>query len=123
MVFYEPTKKLIGSLALKGDEKVPAVVKLGPPGVIKGRLVGEDGKPVVGVAVNLYFSERTAEEINDHIHRANLVETDSDGKFQIDDVIPGANFSIALRRRPADFRAAGEDGTEFGPVGRNTRSR
>ena len=103
MVFYEPTKKLLGSLVLKGDEKEPAVVKLGPPGLLKGRLVGEDGKPIVGVAVNLAFSEGTAVDIHDHIHHANLIETDSDGKFKIADVIPGPKFSIAFRRGRQTF--------------------
>ena len=103
MVFYEPTKKLIGSLALKGDEKDPAIVRLGPPGVVTGRLVGEDGKPVAGVAVTVYFSERTAEEINAQVHRAKLVETDTKGRFQIEGVIPGRNFSMAFRRGRQTF--------------------
>jgi RNA polymerase sigma factor (sigma-70 family) len=98
MVFFEPATKLLGTLAFKGDEKEAAVVTLGAAGVVKGRLVGEDGKPLVGVVVNLHFPERTAAQIHDHIHRAKLVETDSAGAFQIDEVIPGPKFSLWFKQ-------------------------
>jgi hypothetical protein len=94
MALYEPTRKLIGTLAFKGDEKEPAVVSLDRPGAMKGRLLGEDGKALVGIVVNLHFPERTAAEIHDHIHRAKIVETDSNGAFQIDEVIPGPKFLL-----------------------------
>ena len=103
MVFYEPAKKLIGTLALKGDEKEPSVATLGRPGLIKGRLIAEDGKPWAGVIVSLSFSEGTAEEMHRHIQRAKLIETDSDGKFQIDEIIPGKKFSVAFTRGAQTF--------------------
>jgi RNA polymerase sigma factor (sigma-70 family) len=103
MVFYAPAKKLAGTLALKGDEKGAAVVKLGPAGAVKGRLVGEDGNALVGVVVNIYFRERQAEEMHLHIHRAKLVETDADGKFQIDEVIPGLKLKWQFKRGTRTF--------------------
>src|SRR5262249_56321579 len=58
MVFYEPTRKLFGTLRLKGDEKGPLVVRLGPGGAVRGRLVGPDGRPLAGVVVKVYHRER-----------------------------------------------------------------
>src|SRR5262249_11847037 len=108
MVFYEPTKKLFGTLALKGDEKEPATVTLGPGGSVTGRLLGEDGKPLSGVTVRLYHRDRVAEEIHDYAHRAVLVETDADGNFRIDDVVPGLKFNLSFRRGKQSFEPAGK---------------
>ena len=38
-----------------------------------------------------------------HIQRARLIETDSDGKFQMDEIIPGQKFSVALTRGAQTF--------------------
>jgi hypothetical protein len=104
MVFYEPTKKLFGKLSLKGDEKEPVTVKLGPGGAVKGRLVGEDGKPLAGVAVSLHHPDRQrAEELRAHVHRLRPVETDAGGEFQITDVIPGVKFLLLFSRGKTRF--------------------
>jgi hypothetical protein len=110
VVFYEPMKKLVGSLSLKGDEKDPAIVKLGPAGVVTGRVAGEDGKPLAGVAVSLYHRERTATEIHNQVHRAKGVETDADGKFQIDEVIPGARFALSFGQGKGVYDAVTKPG-------------
>jgi len=103
MVFYEPKKKLIGTLALGGDEKEPAVATLDQPGSLKGRLIAEDGKPLVGVVINLYFSDRTGGAIQRHIYLAKLIETNADGKFQMDEIIPGQNISLTFSRGKQTF--------------------
>src|SRR5262249_51201757 len=43
LAFYDPKNKLTASVTLKGDEKQPVVVTLGPPGVLKGRMLNPDG--------------------------------------------------------------------------------
>jgi 5-hydroxyisourate hydrolase-like protein (transthyretin family) len=105
VVIYEPGKKLFGTLRLKGDEKKPAIVRLAPGGVVQGRLLGEDGKPLVGVSVSLYHRERTAEEIKEHVHRTDVVETDGDGKFRIDRMVPGVKFTLWFTRGRRTFEA------------------
>ena len=104
MVLYEPTKKLVGTLALKGDEKEPTVATLGRPGSVKGRLIAEDGTPLMNIAINVHFPERAVAEMHDHIHRAKLIETDSDGKFQMDEIVPGQNFSLTFSRGAQTFQ-------------------
>jgi hypothetical protein len=99
MVFYEPTQKLIGKLALQGDEREPVTVTLGPGGAVKGRLVDENGKPLAGVTVSLRHPDRQrAEALRDHIHRLRPVETDANGEFQIADVIPSVKFVLLFSR-------------------------
>src|SRR5207302_428351 len=96
--FHEPRRKLFGLLRLAGDEKKPQVVRLVPAGAVRGRLVDEDGRPLAGVAVRLYHPDRPAEEIHDRASRARPIETDADGKFLIDEVIPGVKFSLSFHR-------------------------
>jgi hypothetical protein len=121
MGFYEPTRKRFGSLALKGDEKEPMTVTLGPGGAMKGRLVGEDGKPLAGVAVALHHSARRIGELHDHIHRVRPVETDSNGAFRIDDIMPGRKFQLSFSRRKTSFEpVTGPAGTRTVEPGKTT---
>jgi hypothetical protein len=106
LVFYEPGKKLMGLLRLKGDEKEPAVARLGPAGSVRGRLLGEGGKPLAGVTVRLYHRERPAEEIHRHAHRSRVIETDADGRFLIDEVVPGVKFGLSFSRGRRSFDPA-----------------
>ncbi len=98
MVFYHPERKLVATLTLKGDEKPPVVVKLGPAGSIKGRLLDADGKPLAGVTVGVHFRQRVVSEI-DHIisHDAKQCITDADGIFTIDELIPEQKFELSFQ--------------------------
>jgi RNA polymerase sigma factor (sigma-70 family) len=106
MVFFEPKRKLAGTLRLKGDEKGTAVAKLGPPGSVQGRLVGADRKPLAGVEVRLYFRERAAEEVHAEVHRTKLAVTDAAGAFTIDDVLPGLKFELSFGTGRRKFERA-----------------
>jgi hypothetical protein len=103
MGFYEPTRKLFGSIALKSNETEPVTVTLGPGGAVKGRLVGEDGTPLAGVAVSLHHPARRLTELHDHVHRSRPVETDANGEFRIDDIIPGRKFRLLFNRGKTSF--------------------
>jgi hypothetical protein len=103
MVFFHPTRKLAGTRTLKGDEKQPVVVTLGPTGSVKGRLVGADGKPLAGVAVDLYYRDREAEEVHGVVYKAKQVVTDAAGAFAADDLIPGLKFELSFRRGKRTF--------------------
>jgi hypothetical protein len=103
MVFHEPTRRLFGTLSLKGDEKESATVALGQGGAVMGRLIGEEGKPLAGVAVHLHHRNRPVDEIHDYVHRVQPVETGADGKFRIDDIVPGIEFDLSFRRGKQQF--------------------
>jgi hypothetical protein len=103
VAFLEPARKLVGTLTLKGDEKEPAVVTLGPGGTVKGRLVDADGKPIAGAMVRLGYDHRAADEINRHVHGdfrfGPGTETNEAGEFAIDVVIQGEPFLVYGRKK------------------------
>jgi hypothetical protein len=104
MVFYEPIKKLAGSLTLKGDEKQPIVAHLGPAGAIKGRLLDADGKPLAGVAVDVHYPDHEAKKIHENVHKAKLAVTDATGVFALDELIPQQKFELTFRRGKQQFK-------------------
>jgi hypothetical protein len=109
LAFLEPTRKLVGTLILKGDEKEPAIATLGPGGKVRGKLVDAAGKPIAGALVKLGYEHRAAEEIDRHFHgdwrfsgprsSGPPVETNAAGEFAIDLVIPGEPFTVYGRKK------------------------
>src|SRR5439155_22494631 len=94
VAFLEPTRKLVGTLTIKGDEKEPAVATLGPAGRVKGKLVTAAGEPSANAVVIVAYEHRAADEINRRVKgdwRSSKpkVETNAAGEFAIDVVIPG----------------------------------
>jgi RNA polymerase sigma factor (sigma-70 family) len=106
LAFFDETKKLAGTLTLKGNEKPPVVAKLGPMASLRGRVVSDDGKPIAGVVIVVHYPERTAEEIFNFAHRDRQIVTYANGAFRIDDVIPGPGFQFYhYRQNKNPFRA------------------
>jgi RNA polymerase sigma factor (sigma-70 family) len=102
IVFYQADRKLAGTLTLKGDEKQPVIVKLGPAGAIKGRLLDADGKPLADMVVELRYRDRAAQNIHVY-HIENNDErgpilTDVTGAFAFDHVIPEMAFELSFRQ-------------------------
>jgi hypothetical protein len=107
MVFYEESRRLVGTLRLEGNEKGPVVAKLGPSGAAKGRLRAPDGKPLAGFIVEVSYSDRVASEIHDHVHRAKQVVTDADGAFRFEELIPGLGFKLYHHRGKPRYDGSG----------------
>jgi hypothetical protein len=103
LVFYEPRRKIVGWLRLQGDERGPAVLKLGLTGAIKGRLLDPDGKPMAGALVGIRYRERSAGQIHQQIHLAKQVVTDAAGSFTVDDLIPDLTFELSAYRGKRQF--------------------
>jgi RNA polymerase sigma factor (sigma-70 family) len=107
IIFYQAERKLTGTLTLKGEENQPVIVKLGPAGAIKGRLLGSDGKPLAGMVVELRYRDRAAEKIHhaiQHYEGKGPILTDAGGAFAYDDVIPEMMFELSFhpnKRRSA----------------------
>ena len=47
-------RKLAGYVVVRGDEKTPIEVEMQPWGVVVGRLIDKDGKPVAGASVHVH---------------------------------------------------------------------
>ena len=95
VVFYEPTRKLVGMLKLKGDESSPVIAKLGPHGALKGRCTAEDGKPLAGIVIDIYYADSAAQAVHRFAASARpQVVTDAKGAFAIGGLIPGAGLKL-----------------------------
>jgi hypothetical protein len=100
--FAHAEKGLAGSLVLRGDDPGPLTVKLGPAGVLTGRFVTTDGKPLADLALLALTrgpvadpSQRPKPDMTagsfPHGPR-----TDKDGRFRVEGLAPGLNYRLAL---------------------------
>jgi RNA polymerase sigma factor (sigma-70 family) len=122
---FDPKHNLTATVTLRGDEKQPVVVTLGPPGTLKGRLLNPDGAPAAGVTVSVAYPDKGARGVQQVFKAAQesdgCVVTDKGGAFRFDRMIPGHSFSLlhsppskqGLPRTPTRFVAGGR---KFGPV-------
>jgi hypothetical protein len=103
LVFFEPSRKLAATVSVTSDAKTPIVVTLRPAGILKGRLVDEEGSPLAGVMIRVNYRERTAEGFVDY---SQAIETGADGTFVIDTMLPGMQTSLSFHRRRTVFTPA-----------------
>ncbi len=99
-------RKLVGAMKVKEADENP-VLKLGPGGTAKGRVVDTDGKPIAGITVKLYFERREVAEIyNRRVTSLNdnrTADTDVDGKFEFDTLAPGFQFRFLFSKGKMDL--------------------
>jgi protocatechuate 3,4-dioxygenase beta subunit len=99
-------RKLVGTLSVKASDKDP-VVKLGPGGVVRGRVVDAEGKPLAGVTVDLHYTRREVSELSRALAgeegriRTRLppqVVTGPGGELRFDTVFPGCEFRLTFQK-------------------------
>ena len=98
-------KNLAAWVRVRGDDKEPVVAKLMPAGSVTGKLVDSDGRPIAGVAVNLQFVGSGNDLYRDLKAGRPMAETDKDGSFRIDGVVPGTKFGLSLTKAQQYFLA------------------
>lgn len=109
---YHEKAKLAGGVFVSHDRRQPATIRLMPAGSISGRLVDEDGEPVTDVIlVNSvdYDRDPDAGIWADHPGRIagpNQIPVDKEGRFHIDGLIEGWNYSanVVTERRGEQTR-------------------
>jgi RNA polymerase sigma factor (sigma-70 family) len=100
IIFYQAERRLTGTLTLKGEEKQPVSVKLGPAAAIKGRLLDAEGKLLADMVVEMRYRDRAAEKLHNiiqHNEEKGPILTDATGAFAYDDVIPDMKFELTFR--------------------------
>ena len=111
MCFVHEDGKLAGSIALRGHEKSPVTVKLVTWGTVTGRLLDKSGKPIknatlsftevprpkpgqpIALDTGLFVVYRSPYKAFPEPH------TDADGRFQVDRLVPGLKYNLALYDR------------------------
>lgn len=99
LVFLHPRRKLGGSLTLRGDEKEPPIVRLKPTGSVTGRLLDMDGQPLAGINITPFGEQNTTRELYRQLSpRSELPQTDKEGRFRVDGLVPDVQFSLNLHK-------------------------
>jgi RNA polymerase sigma factor (sigma-70 family) len=91
--FVHKERRLIGRVELRGDEKGPVTVPMEPWGVLTGRLVDGDGKPIAGVRLGWHYPSVTAPGLPRPVEP---FTTDAEGRFRVEGLAPGVKFEITL---------------------------
>jgi RNA polymerase sigma factor (sigma-70 family) len=100
--FTHEQRKLIGHVEVDGSEKEPLTVRLQPWGTFTGRLVDEQGKPLDGVVLEVVSRTLSRRMPRD-------CQTDREGRFRIERLLPDSEHSVLLRDSKRDF----EPGNQF----------
>jgi RNA polymerase sigma factor (sigma-70 family) len=96
-------KKLIGAAVVRESDKDP-VVTVGPGGLVTGRVVGANGKPIADVTVGVMFDHPAVENLAEGIRAiCKTVVTDAEGKFRIDTLVPGHGFRLRFSKGAKNY--------------------
>jgi hypothetical protein len=106
LLFIQRSRKLAGSLVLKGTLKGPLSVRLEPWGAVTGRLIGDDGKPLPGVVITDMQRRLPPQEIVNGLPTGEFIRTDQEGRFHIDGLAPGFSYEIDVIPPPPKGIAA-----------------
>ncbi|MEN6557323.1 MAG: M56 family metallopeptidase, partial [Thermoguttaceae bacterium] len=97
-IFLHLDRKLAGSLVVEGPQSEPIAVRLQPWGVLTGRVVDAQGKPLSGIELQndnlptyLYQPKPGGgvQELDRHY------VTDRDGRFRIEGLVPNVKYTLS----------------------------
>src|SRR5262249_51200079 len=84
LVFFHKQKMLGAYVVLKGEKKEPLTVRREAGGAIAGRLLDEEGQPVVNVVVRA--------DRDRLVDSGPKTRTDKAGRFRLDSLVPGQRY-------------------------------
>jgi RNA polymerase sigma factor (sigma-70 family) len=99
VVFLHAGRKLAAVVTLRGDEKEPVTFRLAPTGVITGRALDVDGRPVAGAEVYTLYTTLLGQQLTRSQSRwAWLPRTDKEGRFRLEGIVPGLKMQFVFRK-------------------------
>jgi hypothetical protein len=105
--FYHATRDLIGIMMLRGDEKEPPVVRLGPAGAMTGRILDRDGQPLVDADVFPRFQDRSFDNLYSNAHaKQHSFRSDKEGRFHLPGMPPNTDLRTLEFRKGREMLAA-----------------
>jgi hypothetical protein len=97
VTFIKDDRQLIGFLLARGDGDAPYTVRMQPWGTVNGRIVDENGKalsdapPVIAI------------DSNPDVGLHGELNTDAEGRFRIEQLIPDVRYNAKVYRGPGTF--------------------
>ena len=101
-------KKLAGTLLVSADSKGPAVLKLGAWGIITGRLIDPDGKPIAGASVRMRYQGHGPALLFQDLTKDRAATTDADGRFRQNAPFADAKLAINFSRQGRYLNIGGD---------------
>lgn len=98
LVFLHLKRKLTGHIRLGGNEKEPVIVRLQPGGVLTGRVLDEDGKPLAGAGVSIAYRLSAVNWLLRETAVRPSVQTDAAGRFRIEGVFADLKFGLKISK-------------------------
>jgi RNA polymerase sigma factor (sigma-70 family) len=97
LAFLHRKRQLGGVLTVRGDEKNPVTFALTPTGVVTGRLLDGDGRPLAGAQVGVRYTDHLGRELlKEEIRRYDLPRADANGRFRLEGLLPGLEFDLGF---------------------------
>ncbi len=97
ITFIKEDRQLIGFLLARGDGDAPYTVDMQPWGSVTGRIVDEHGQPAKTI-VSSQGDETLEINPDPEIGIFQSRESDENGQFRIDQLIPGQHYSATMGR-------------------------
>jgi protocatechuate 3,4-dioxygenase beta subunit len=128
LFFAHRERKLAGSATFSGELPKDLVVKLQPAGTVRGRLVDDDGTPLVNYELTQWYppmrspaemarmSEATPLPPHSPAWQVGRYETGDDGRFEISCLAPGVEYRIQAFDRERMTRRGGQPRKPAGPL-------
>jgi RNA polymerase sigma factor (sigma-70 family) len=98
LAFVHKDRKLVGHVLVQAEAPEPVTVRLQPGAVLTGRLLDENGKPLVGVTVLTGYRVNEARWLAEEMADGQSIQTDADGRFHIENIFPGLRFMLVIRQ-------------------------
>ena len=102
-----PDRKLAASIILTGEEQRPVKVQLGAAASIVGRAYDSSGEPIADAVVQVNYARRSASALDRFVGlERSPARTDGDGRFRVENIVPGERLMLDFKQSDVYFRAS-----------------
>ncbi|HLN28867.1 MAG TPA: sigma-70 family RNA polymerase sigma factor [Gemmataceae bacterium] len=99
LLLVHPERKLAVIVTVRGDENGPLAARLGPTGIVTGRLLDTEGRPIPAAEVAVLYSGTLGRDLSRQLSGVQEpLRTDDNGRFRLEGIVPGLEFELAIAR-------------------------
>jgi RNA polymerase sigma factor (sigma-70 family) len=103
VAFLHAERKLAALVKLRGDEKESMTVRLALGGVLTGRALDEEGHPVAGAEVLVFYAMSESHYKMGFLLGDLLPRTDKEGRFRLEGIVPGLKVNLFFLKGKQNF--------------------